>query len=163
MNWSGHHLFREAAVIKWSQSEPLDSLADTALPHQRIVSMGLLAAFAAFALWCAVGTLERNLWLTGVLDRTDMGELRVRAQVSDQDAEHLRMGALAQVLDSQGRGEPANGEVVEIVGSASDEVPVQAVWRIADSEPWMTAGETCGLRVPAGQARPAEVIFNAIR
>ena len=163
MSWASHHLFREAAVVKWAQSEPLDGLAQVNLPHGRVVSAVLAAGIAAFVLWCALGSLERNLWLTGVFADGGSGALTVTTEMRSRDADRLTVGMPGAILDPTGQAPPAAGVVVEIVASGAGDESAQVVWEVAEPGAWMTVGETCGLRAPMGRSRPAGVLFNALR
>ena len=163
MRLATHHLFREAAVVRRAQSEPLDGLAQVTLPHERVVSAVLAAGLLAFALWSAVGSMERSLWLTGVFAGGGSGALTVTTEMRPRDAARLAAGMTGAVLDPTGRAPPAAAVVAEIVAPGAGGAPAVVVWEVAEPGTWMAAGEACGLRAPMGQSRPAGVLFDALR
>ena len=163
MRLATHHLFRESAIVRRAQSEPLDGLVQVTLPHERVVSAVLAAGILAFALWSAVGSMERSLWLTGVFADGGSGALTVTTEMRPRDAERLAVGMTGAVLDPTGRAPPAAGVVAEIVASGAGGAPAVVVWEVAEPGAWMAAGEACGLRAPMGRSRPAGVLFDALR
>ena len=163
MRLATHHLFREAAIVRRAQSEPLDGLAQVTLPHERVVSAVLAAGILAFALWSAAGSMERSLWLTGVFADGGSGSLTVTTEMRPRDAERLAVGMPGAVLDPSGQAPPAVGVVAEIVASGPGGTPAVVVWEVAEPGAWMAAGEACGLRAPMGRSRPAGVLLDALR
>ena len=163
MNWGSHYLFREAAVPKWAQAEPIDGLARVDLPNERTVAAMLAVGIIALGLWSVVGSMERNLWLSSVFADGGPGVLTVTAHLHPRDAERLSIGASSGILDPAGQARPAVGTVTDIVPATGGQSPVAVVWRIAEPNPWMAVGEDCGLRVPMGRARPVELLIDVLR
>ena len=163
MSWAGHHLFREAAVVKWAQSEPLDALAQVNLPHERAVAAALTVGIVAFALWCALGSIERNLWLAGTCVAAGPDAATVTLRLSAEDAGRLSMGARGAIVDPEGRAPPAAGAVAEVSTPGGGAASAEVVWRVAEPGVWRAAGEACGLRLPMGRSRPAQVLLDVLR
>ena len=163
MTWAARHLYREDALASRAEPEPIDGMAQVDLPHQRVFSAVLAAGVAALALWCAAGSMPRDLWLTGVFADGGAGALTVTVRMGAGEAGRLSIGAAGGILDPRGRGQPAVGVVAEIAIPPGGDAAAEVVWSIPEPGPWMAAGENCGLRVPMGRARPAEVLLDVLR
>lgn len=105
----GRNIYRDEAVLGHAQQEPLDTPARVDAPHQHI-AMRILAALCLLAVvWIALGTKERELWLTPVSvtgsPSTQVAPntvLEVSSYVTEAMIPHLRAGMEVDLLFRQG-------------------------------------------------------------
>ena len=62
-------IFRERAVMRNAQPDPLDDLLRVTAPHEWLILAGFAVVFLAICAWSVLGTLERNLTASGVVMR----------------------------------------------------------------------------------------------
>ncbi len=63
-------LFRERAILRQSNPDPLDDLLRITAPHEWLILTGFLIAFAAACVWLAFGSLERSMTANGFILRS---------------------------------------------------------------------------------------------
>ena len=90
--------FRERAIIRNAEPEPLDDRADVAAPREWVVLAGLGLALAVLAAWGVFGSVERTVRSDGVLVLSGAGgRLDAVAFVSPKDSWPLATGMAARV------------------------------------------------------------------
>ena len=62
-------IFRERAVLRNTQPDPLDDLLRVTAPHEWIILAGFAVVFLVICAWSVLGTVERNLTASGVVMR----------------------------------------------------------------------------------------------
>ena len=67
MNGLGNSQFRERAIVRNTQPEPLDDRAQVTAPREWVVLAGLGLALGALVAWGIFGSVERTLRADGVL------------------------------------------------------------------------------------------------
>ena len=63
-------LFRERAVLRQSQPDPMDDLLRVTAPHEWFILVGFVVVFAATCVWAAFGSIDRSLSAQGVILRS---------------------------------------------------------------------------------------------
>lgn len=90
--------FRERAIIRNAEPEPLDDRADVTAPREWVVLAGLGLALAVLVAWGVFGSVERTLRSDGVLVLSGAGrQLDAVAFVSPKDSWPLATGMTTRV------------------------------------------------------------------
>ena len=99
--------FRESAIIRNAEPEPLDDRADVTAPREWMVLAGLGLALAVLVVWGVFGSVERTVRSDGVLVLSGASEARTAAPegrrldavafVSPKGSWQLAMGMTARV------------------------------------------------------------------
>ena len=63
-------IFRERAILRQARPDPLDDLPRVTAPHEWIVLAGFVVAFVATCVWLAVGSLDRSVTASCVIQRS---------------------------------------------------------------------------------------------
>ena len=96
MTGLGNSQFRERAIVRNAQPEPLDDRAQVTAPREWVVLAGLGLALGALVAWVVFGSVERTLRAEGVLV-VAAGRMDAVAFVAPREAWLLAAGMSARV------------------------------------------------------------------
>jgi len=148
----GGSQFRERAVVRNAQAEPLDDRAQVTAPREWVVLACLGLALAALVAWGVFGSVERTLLADGVLVLS--GDRRTLLSGA--------AGAVTDILTPAGR-RVARGEViVRIAVAQRGAAPAEATIVSPGSGVVAAVLVTRGQTIPAG-GPVADVVYGGVR
>ena len=150
MTGLGSSQFRERAIVRNAQPEPLDDRAQVTAPREWVVLAGLGLALAALVAWGVFGSVERTLRADGVLVLS--GERRtVRSGAA---------GAVTEILTPAGRRVAPGEVIVRIALAQRGAVPEDATVVSPGNGVVATVLVMPGQTIPAG-GPVADVVHGA--
>lgn len=177
----GRNIYRDEAVLGHAQQEPLDTPARVDVPHQHIAWRILTALFLLTLAWIALGSKERDLWLTAVpltgspsTQTVPNTTLEFSSFVSQSMTPHLRVGMEVDVLFRKGAKKTSRkGRLISLrqVSSHSNQkddsehstphgTPYRFVVKIPPAQTIDPGHNLHGLRLVIGQQRLYEFLLQ---
>ena len=184
-------LFRERALLRNAQPEPLDDLLRVTAPREWLLLAGLAASLLVAVLWGAFASVERTLWSDGVFvrpgdrhavasavtgvvtevmaqagDRVEAGQVIASLKLTDLDWRHRVARARVALLEDQAqrRGNRDEGWVDAALAAARAEmIELAAIEAEGGAIMSPHAGEVAASSLAAGQTVGAGELVAEVR